>query len=164
MLRQRRPSTSSTAGLERTGPHRNPVPGEELPGAGLGGQPHHAGRAGLPPDPVGGVEVAGSGLEFGDAQDLDAAVVRGRAPAPEAALETERENQQQAAHRAPFHAACHPLRFAPAKVRARVVASGIGRPEAMESSIQDLLIMSGLLFGALVLPAVLGLIAVFRDK
>ncbi len=34
----------------------------------------------------------------------------------------------------------------------------------MESSIQDLLIMSGLLFGALVLPAVLGLIAVFRDK
>ena len=112
----------------------------------------------------GGGEVAGSGLEFGHAQDLDAAVVRGRAPAPEAALETERENQQQAAHRAPFHAACHPLRCAPAKVRARVVASGIGRPEAMESSIQDLLIMSGLLFGALVLPAVLGLIAVFRDK
>ena len=34
----------------------------------------------------------------------------------------------------------------------------------MESSIQDLLIMAGLLLGALVLPVMFGLIAVFREK
>lgn len=34
----------------------------------------------------------------------------------------------------------------------------------MESSINDLLIMAGLLLAALAIPAVLGLIAVFREK
>ncbi len=34
----------------------------------------------------------------------------------------------------------------------------------MESSIQDLLIMAGLLLGVLVLPVMFGLIAVFREK